>query len=354
MKGAVKKIYATICALLMLIGYVLVFCLSLRESNVAATLAVVGMATGMLLAPVVHECGHVAFALCNGMQWMRVKCFCFCFSKAEGEKRVTFASPFAADSTDVLPKHGGNMRKRTVRYVTGGLVCGGVFAATLLVGAILCSAVGKTNWFLWGTLPYSVYLFLLNIVSAEYESGKTDMLVYREIRRNEPTARVLLSVMEIQGLLFEGKRFSEIDEALFYDLPQICEDEPLYAVLTDLRYRYHLDKAETEKAAACLNRLAALQVYLTDRETERIAAELTYMHAVGGDRERADACGALCKDFLQSDCAAAKRVLAAYSAAFGDKTAIAPLMEQARKCLKKEPIAGARMLEESLLARIKY
>lgn len=65
--------------------------------------------------------------------------------------------------------------------------------------------------------------------------------------------------MEIHGKLAEGKSFSEIDEKFYFDLPQLPEDEPMYAIILDLRYRYYLERGETERAADCLNRLASAQ-----------------------------------------------------------------------------------------------
>ena len=65
------------------------------------------------------------------------------------------------------------------------------------------------------------YIFFLNIAPLEYASGKTDALVYRGIQRGEAAEKVMLSAMEIQGQLYEGKTFSQIDESLYFDLPQL-------------------------------------------------------------------------------------------------------------------------------------
>ena len=79
--------------------------------------------------------------------------------------------------------------------------------------------------------------------------------------------------MEIQGQLYEGKSFAEIDEGLYFNQPQLCEDEPLFAVMLDLRYRYYLEKGDMDNAAACLNRLVGLLDYMPYAEAEKIAAE---------------------------------------------------------------------------------
>ena len=159
----------------------------------------------------------------------------------------------------------------------------------------------------------------------------------------------MLAAMEIQGQLYSGKRFSEIDEKYYNDVPQLCEDEPLFAVMLDLRYRYYLDKKDLENAADCLNRLANVQSYLPDSEVEKIAAELTYMHLINGDIERANECAKLCEKYLQGNSATVKRVLLAYAKAVGNTGAIEDIEKQARRALGGERVAGVRLLEEKLI-----
>ena len=101
---------------------------------------------------------------------------------------------------------------------------------------------GKNELSLWGMVPYAAYLFLLNLPPVEYASGKTDTLVYLGLKKGYDGEKNMLSAMEIQGQLYEGKSFAEIDETLYFDNPQLCEDEPLFAVMLDLKYRYFLEK----------------------------------------------------------------------------------------------------------------
>ena len=205
---------------------------------------------------------------------------------------------------------------------------------------------------LWGALPYCAYLLLLNAVPLEYPSGKTDALVYIGLKRGAPAEQNMLSAMEIHGGLYEGKTFAQMEEALYFSAPQLCEDEPLFAVMLDLRYRYYLEKEELEKAADCLNRLAQSQAYLTEQEVEKLAAELVYMHSLNGDKVRADECGKLCEEYLRSERVAAKRVLAAYCKAFGGEDRVEPLKEQAYALLEQEDCKGLAVWERNLLEGI--
>lgn len=349
MKKMIATIYAVICTLLLVAGFLLVFGFAWQAGTWFTVEAIIGFAISFALAPIIHELGHVIFALCSKMDYVYVKCFCIKIYLKDGKKRFALALPFASDETQVLPKCGGNIKKRAVRYTVGGLVFSGVYLVIILTAALICAAFGKWQFSLWSLLPYTAYLFLLNALPFEYASGKTDALVYRGIKKEYGAEKNMLAAMEIQGQLYEGKRFSEIDENYYFDVPQLCEDEPLFAVMLDLRYRYYLDKGDFEKAAECLNRLASLQSYLPDAEVERIAAELTYMHVMNGDIERANECAKLCEKYLQGNSATAKRVLLAYSKAVGNTDAIENIKKQAREALNRERIVGVRLLEEKLI-----
>ena len=353
MRRTWTTIYAIFCTLLMVAGFVAAFYFS-WISGIGDTVACLcGMLVGFVLSSTVQELGHVLFASLSAMECVYVKCFCFAFERAsDGKMKLSFVSPFADDRTQVLPKHSQNIQNRACAYTLGGLVFSLAFLLIVLAVGVVMACLGAPAYFFWGVVPYAAYLFLLNVAPLEYASGKTDMLVFLGIKKGYHAEKTMLSAMEIHGCLYEGKSFAEIDESKYYDLPQLCEDEPLYAVMLDLRYRYHLEMEEYEKAADCLNRLAQSQAYLPDEELEKVAAELTYMHALNGDLESAEESGKLCRDFLQKELVTAKRVLAAFSAAFGKTDAAESLKAQAAGLLDAERMAGVRKFEEKLLSRI--
>ena len=352
MKRTWATIYAIFCTLLLVAGFVVAFIFAWRDSVWETAYFLIGMVGSLIFTTIIHELGHLFFLTVNKMECVYIKCFCFKQYRKDGKKRIGFASPFKADETQAIPKTGGNMKKRASAYTLGGLIFSAIWLFLLVGGALTCTLLGGTVYILWGAVPYAAYIFLLNVMPCEYGSGKTDMLVYCGIQKEEPAEKVMLYAMEIQGQLYEGKSFAQIDEKWYFDLPQLCEDEPLYAVILDLRYRYYLEKNDLQNAADCLNRLVQTQAYLSDVEVEKIAAELTYMHALNGDLESAAESGKLCRDFLKSNDVSAKRILAAYSAAFGKTEAVSPLIEQAKTAMEKESILGVRRFEEILLSRI--
>ena len=352
MKKRVSTAYAVCCTIGLAVGFLTVFLLAWKAGLIPAVKSVVGLLLGFIFAPIFHELGHILLANAYGMRCVYTKFFCFKVMEKSGKKRLSFASPFGADETQVIPKSGGDMPRRAAAYTLGGLIVEGTFFIAVLFLAILLSCIGHISYSLWGVLPYAAYLFALNALPMEYASGKTDMLVYIGIKKGYAAEKTMLSAMEIHGRLYAGNSFSEIPESLYFDLPQLPEDEPLFAVMLDLRYRYYLEKADYENATKQLNRLAQTEAYLSDSELEKVAAELVYMHALNGDIARAEESGKLCRSYLQGETATAKRVLATYSKAFGKTEAVESLLAQADEALERETVAGVRKFEKILLSRI--
>lgn len=345
------NVYALVCTLLMIAGAVMAFVCAWGDfGNLVKVL--LGFVLGVILAPIVHEFGHIFLAVSQKMQVIYAKFFCFRMQRKGKKLRFGFALPFAADETQVVPKSGGDMQSRAIAYTLGGLLFSGVFFVLLLLTAVILTLFKINTFLIWGMLPYCAYLLILNLAPFEYAAGKTDMLVFVGLKKEYDVEKNMLAAMKIQGYLFEGKSFCEMSRDLFFNLPVLREDEPLYALMLDLRYRYHLEKGEIDEAADCLNRLVVSQEYLSASEAERVAAECVYMHALRGDFERAEECGALCKAFLASEEPAAKRILAAYSLAFGKTDAVQPLKMQAEECFKNQTIQGLVKFERILLSRI--
>ena len=349
-KGAM--IYAIGLLLLMLIGSIATFVFAWKTGTDDCVKAIVGFLCGVVIAPIVHELGHVVLAKLNAMEIVFVKCFCLQWLRKNGKLRFSFASPFADDQTQVIPKKGGDIQKRFVFYSLGGLITEGVFFLAVTVVAVIFTCVWQTDFFFWGLVPYSAYLFLLNVLPLEYASGKTDALVYKNIRKKADVESAMLTAMEIQGRLYAGETFSQIDEKLYNAFPVLCEDEPTFALILDLKYRRALDEHNLEKAAEYINRLASIQEYLPTEKVQMVAGELVYLHSLNGNQENAQECSKYCEEYLKSEEVAAKRALAAYCQAFGKSEAVAPLLEQAKTLLGKERIRGLAKSEEKLLSRI--
>lgn len=345
------KIYAVILTLAFIAGEVALIANPAFQAVDSSIELLVGLVFALVIAPTVHELGHIVFALAMKMQLRYTKFFCVKIQKQGGRYAFSFANPFASDETQVVPTVGGNMQKRATWYTLGGLIFSVGLVGVLLIPAILCSCLGTPIAFLWGSIPYAVYLFCLNVVPFEYASGKTDMLVYLGIKKGESVERAMLLAMDAQGRLFAGERYRELEEDAV-KFPVFSEDEPLFLICYDIKYRRALELGDFPLAADCLKRMAQCEAYLSGYERERLASELTYMHAINGDFESANACAKLCEGYLTGETASAKRVLATVSWCAGKTEEAKVLMEQARTALQQEEILGEKYFEEELLSRL--
>ena len=357
MKRVFGKIYAALLLILMAAGesFVIFYFAWFKGTNrvAAVSLGLAGWLLSCVLAPTIHELGHIVAAKKQGMRLKMSKFSFFRLSESAGKLRVSFASPFAAEETQCVPLMGGGMKKRAILYTAGGLIGGGVYLFIVLLAALLTGLFSKNVSFLfWGGVPYAAYLLLLNALPFVYGEGKTDAAVLKGIVKEAGAEKAMVYAMEIYGELSEGKSFSEIDEKYYFDLPQLPEDEPMYAMTLDLRYRYYVEKGDMKNAADCLNRLAASAQYLPQAQFDEVAAELVYMHSLNKDTERAEESGKLCKEYLGKDTAQAKRILAAYCAMLGKTEEVKALKAQAEDCLSREEIEGVKKFERTLLSRI--
>ena len=108
-------------------------------------------------------------------------------------------------------------------------------------------------------VPSNVYLLILNIIPAWFNSGKTDGLVCNDLLNNTDTAKVTLAVLTVQARVLNGKSIEEASENLLSDLPQIREDDPAFISFAELRYEYFKAKGEEEKAELWKNRFEELK-----------------------------------------------------------------------------------------------
>lgn len=347
-----RNLYAVALLLLCVAGEIVAVVIAERSGNAAAALAVAGLAISLIVAPAFHELGHVLAGKIRGMRVVLVKFFCFRFSEKEGKIRFSLASPFLPEETQMCPEYGGNMRRRASVYTAGGLVLEGVLLLGLVAAA--CFTAGKAAFLFWGAVPYAAYLFLLNGIPAVYAGGKTDACILSGIAKNRGPEKTFVYAMEIYGRLSEGKSFAEIDKKYFFDLPQIAENEPMYAIILYFRYRRYLETEEREKAADCLNRLAALAEpgYLYPRQIAGVAAELGYMHLLNGDTARSEACEAVLSDEEKEKSAAFCRLRALRCAAEGDASGTENWKKCAEDCLRLERVKGMQKSERILLSRI--
>lgn len=345
-------LFAVSAVLCLIIGFLLAFFFAWRVSVSAMIFSLIGIFVSFALAPIFHECGHIILGKTQNMRLVYTKFFCFKIAQTNGKLRFSFASPFIAEQTQMIPAVRGNMKKRAEKYTAGGLIFGGgIFLLFAVVAIVLSVCKQPFAFFFYGFLPYTGYLFMLNAVPVYFAGGKTDALIIKGIRKGLEEEKVMLSAMEIFGGLSEGKSFSEMEEELYFDLPAIAESLPMYQTITDLRYRYRLEIGDFDGAAKEINRLAQLTEYMEKSELLEVAAELAYMHALGGDLQRAKQARKLCEEFLSQETLAAKRINAAFFKLIGEIEKAEEEKTAFEKLLSTERILGKRKAESILINR---
>ena len=193
------------------------------------------------VAALLHEAGHLVF---GGISGMRVKL---------GRPRV-----FAPSSCTVMPRRSGKMRRRFIVTALGGLA---VNLLTAAVGMGLLFAGGAALYFSF-LAPASFYLFMINVLPAEYAGGGTDMLLAMRAAKNTAEWQVLARVLDIQGMVAEGRALADIDEDYFFSVPQIAEDESAFIMLVSLRADYYNAKGDGANAAKWEERREELRAYI--------------------------------------------------------------------------------------------
>lgn len=347
-----------------------IYCLLLLLMRVALTALVVGFAiksedvlikiltlVGVVLSfgvpSLVHETGHILFGKKVGFELQSVRFGLlfdlFVFVRKNGKMKAWFAPQiWATGQTQMLPKFGGNMKKRAKIYALGGLRFSLIVMLVLSACAVACVFFCRPVAFmLFAMLPEFLRLYLLNVVPCAWTGGKTDARIVKGIKQGDDEEKVMLAEMEIFGALFEGKTYAEIDET-YFAFPVIAEDSPLFLSAVELSYYRALDQGNEKSAIQFLNRLSSLSEYMTAGEERETLKELLYLNAKCGRKETAEEAYRRIEPFLE-DAPKDHRALAAYFCCIGENEKGKECARRGVGSLQSEPISGQRKLEEKLL-----
>ena len=200
----------------------------------------------MPLSSLLHEAGHCLFGLCSGIR-----------------AKISFTSAlyfFKSSSCEVVPKKDNKVRARYAVTCVGGLALNLI----VVIFGIIALLVREVPTYLALIAPSSLYLFLINFIPWETGSGKTDGLVIHELLINEDCAKVAVAVLTIQAKVLAGTPIEKVDRSLFFDLPQIREDDPAFIALTGLRADYFKALGDTAKAHQYSGRFEQLKADYLD------------------------------------------------------------------------------------------
>jgi hypothetical protein len=181
-----------------------------------------------------------------------------------------------AGYTEMIPKSTDNLDKRLAKMTRGAIIASFVM---MLIGVPPLFIKGLSLWIycIWSVfLPVGIYFFFGTALPIYNEGLPNDGAVLLGLKNNDDGMRVTLSLLSIQAEMYNGKLPSEIDESLYFDLPQLPEDDPTCAMLLNARYSYYLDKEDYENAKKVNDRIMSLVDYLPKHYKLAVQTEALY------------------------------------------------------------------------------
>lgn len=357
MKNTLAKILQILLYFIMFAGMVGVFyaCYTLAPNGdvgqmvLLFILLAVFFLLSLVFIPVLHEVGHLVLGKLCGMKLISVRLFAWEIIR-EGERLTCeLVNPFTASTAGecrMYPTDREGMQKKYLCFALGGLLFQLAYLTLALAVVFICN-----NAYLWATLgitlPYCAYLLLVNLLpfSSDYDGS----IVYG-LCTKDPSQTVAVNILTIEGCLAEGYTPSEMDQGLYFDLPQLPEDDPSFSLLQYYRYVYYLDKGELNDAVKSLTRLESCLEYLPDEYWLPISLELTFVYAfLIQDKERAEHYHASIEHFIEDAVTAETlRSEIAYAFLSNNRARMDELLPVLKEYAQNQPLQGIKKFEEKL------
>lgn len=305
----------------------------------------------LVLIPFLHEFGHYVLGKRMGLTFYSLSVAGFTLQSEGGKRTLSFTPARVAGECKMFPVDKTDVERKLLWFTVGGTLFNGVYILLAATVVLLFPA----HWVIAGigmTLPYAIYLFLFNLLPFETFDGT---LIYGLLRK-DPSAQTTANIFAFQGLLFRGLTPAEAGKDLLFDLPQLPEDDPVFALLQYLRYLFFLDMGATNEAIRAICRLEAESVYVPYSLERRVCVELAYTYSVLTPSKGLATTHALNafaffhkhhnhEPLFPAD----KRAALAYALAFRNEPVY---LEWQDKPTKKEELPGLQLLEERLFKEL--
>ncbi|MBR2614069.1 MAG: hypothetical protein IKC71_00535 [Clostridia bacterium] len=317
-----------------------------------------GMAFFAFVNLLCHEIGHIVAGKKNGFEFVSTRVLFITIVKENGKYRYYF-SPLVDETglAEMIPTHYDNIEERYKRTTRGGMIANAIL---VVLGAIPLGLIMflpfEAYFILCALFPISIYSFLSNALPMIGSGVKNDALVISDLKKNTDSAKVLINILKIQAELYNGKTPSEIDESLYFDLPQLPEDDINYIVLLTNQYSYYLDKKEYVEAVKILKRLDGLIDYLPGSYKNSILAEELFVSCnIKRNEDLADDLMDTLEKFLYKENNLTNlRIKIAYLIyILEEKEEAKRFIEKAEKEIKTLKIKGLAKYEQKLIEEMK-
>ncbi len=219
--------------------------------------------SGFIVA-VSHELGHLATGKRNGFKLYCIVIWFFKWTKVGKKVKFNFTLPLDESGyTEMIPMHSDNIAKRFIKLTAGGIygpLVLMIIGVAPLILVYLVDFIPLALFCIWSMLlPMGAYYLFGNIFPMSTSGVLNDGAVIQSFRNDDDISKVTVALLKYQAEMYNGKTPGQVDENLLFDLPQLPEDQPVFAMLLDARYNYYLDKEDYENAKKSADRLMMIE-----------------------------------------------------------------------------------------------
>ena len=245
--------------------------------KVIALLAAGAVFSGLVIT-FLHELGHLICGRKNRFAFVSITVWFFKWQKIGNKTVFNFVMlGDSAGSTEMVAKDTDNLAVRLKKMTAAPLW---ITFFAMLIGIIPLFLTAYLP--LWAFalismfLPIGAYSFFGNALPASSEGVRNDGAVLYGLKKDDDESKVTLALLTIQSELYNGKTPSEIDESIYFDLPQLREDCLTFILLLNAKYAYYLDKEDFENTKKTTERLLSLTDYMSKPVSYVIKTDALY------------------------------------------------------------------------------
>lgn len=212
---------------------------------------------------VIHELAHLVVGKKNGFAFSSMVIWFFKWSKVKNKIRFDFTM-FGEEAgyTEMIPKNSENIAIRYQKMSIAGPIAS-FFCMLIGIAPFFISTLPYQLFCLWSVfLPVGAYFFFGSVLPVSSNGFRNDGAVYYCMKKMDDVSKVTVNLLSIQAEMYCGKTPCEINENLYFDLPQLAEDNPVFAMLLNARYNYYLDKGDYDNAKKVTERLLSIEEYI--------------------------------------------------------------------------------------------
>ncbi len=226
---------------------------------------------------VAHELGHFIAGKRNGFVFSSMAIWFFKWKKVNNKTKFEFViMGEEAGYTEMIPTQTKDIDKRYIKMTKGGIVAS-LIITLLGVPPLFMKFLPIWVFSIWAMfLPVGLYYFFGTLLPSSSGGMLNDGAVISDIKNGTDRSKVMLNILKIQAELYAGKTPKEVDENLYFDLPQLPEDDVNFAMLLNARYAYYVDKEDFENAKKVTARLLSLEEYLPKNYIKIIKTDALY------------------------------------------------------------------------------